>query len=89
MLLRCDDAYLAVTDSEQLKADSYISLSQCGDGRTPEDLDSSSSVQEKVCSPELDVMKVRLRRAEETAQKVQTEVTRTVGRVLRSLCFVA
>ncbi|XP_031734714.1 coiled-coil domain-containing protein 136-like isoform X2 [Anarrhichthys ocellatus] len=63
----CDDAYLAVTNTEpdQVKADSYISLSQSGpqhqDPEDPEDPDSST------------VLKVQLRRAEETSLKVQTE----------------
>ncbi|XP_068590058.1 coiled-coil domain-containing protein 136-like isoform X2 [Cebidichthys violaceus] len=60
----CDDAYLAVTDTEpeQVKADSYISLSQSGpQHQDPEDPDSSS------------VLKVQLRRAEETSLKVQTQ----------------
>ncbi|XP_022611539.1 coiled-coil domain-containing protein 136 isoform X1 [Seriola dumerili] len=79
----CDDVYLAVrvegsTEREQEdqgKADSYITLSQAGPGhqdRPPEDLD-LSSVQDMVCSSELNVLKVQLREAEETAQRVQRE----------------
>ncbi|XP_078128772.1 uncharacterized protein LOC144532098, partial [Sander vitreus] len=70
----CDDVYLAVTDTEheQVKADSYITLSQSGDGehrgRASEDPDSPP-----VCSSEVGVLKVQLRRAEETAHKVQAE----------------
>lgn len=62
---------------DQVKADSYITLSQSGpehQDQAPEDPD-SSSVQETVCSSELSVLKVQLREAEETAQKVQREVT--------------
>ncbi|KAM6961766.1 uncharacterized protein LKV04_020735 isoform 1-T1 [Tautogolabrus adspersus] len=70
----CDDVYLAVRgegDSKpeqenQVKTDSYISLSQSG----PEDQDLA---QEEVCSSELSVLKEQLREAEETAQKVQRE----------------
>ncbi|XP_044042719.1 coiled-coil domain-containing protein 136-like isoform X2 [Siniperca chuatsi] len=73
----CDDVYLAVRveggikceRDDQVKADSYITLSQSG---PPEDPD-SSSVQEEVCSSELNVLKVQLRQAEETAHKVQRE----------------
>lgn len=59
--------YLAVraecaTTPEQMGGDSYISLS------------GSCPVQEDVCSAELDVLKVQLRQAEETAQRVQREV---------------
>lgn len=59
--------YLAVraegaTTSEQMGGDSYISLSGSG------------PVQQEVCSAELDVLKVQLRQAEETAQRVQREV---------------
>lgn len=85
---RCDDVYLAVraegdTKREQddlVKSDSYITLSQSGtehQDRPLEDPD-SSSVQEKVCSSELNVLKVQLRQAEETAQKVQREVRAAV-----------
>ncbi|XP_059181968.1 coiled-coil domain-containing protein 136-like isoform X2 [Centropristis striata] len=73
----CEDVYLAVRaegDSEQLKADSYITLSQCGDRKQPDLEDpESSAVQDQVCSSELDVLKVQLSRAEETALRVQTE----------------
>ncbi|XP_049895358.1 coiled-coil domain-containing protein 136-like isoform X2 [Epinephelus moara] len=67
----CDDVYLAVTDTEheQVKADSYITLSQSG----PEQQDRPSEDEEKVCSSELNVLKVQLRRAEDTAHRVQTE----------------
>uniref|UniRef100_A0A3Q3EMU7 Coiled-coil domain-containing protein 136-like n=1 Tax=Labrus bergylta TaxID=56723 RepID=A0A3Q3EMU7_9LABR len=73
---RCDDVYLAVRgegdskpeQEDQVKADSYISLSQSG----PED---QEEVQEEVCGSELNVLKEQLREAEETAQKVQREVT--------------
>ncbi|XP_031167131.1 coiled-coil domain-containing protein 136-like isoform X2 [Sander lucioperca] len=68
----CDDVYLAVTDTEQVKADSYITLSQSGDGehrgRPSEDPESPP-----VSISEVSVLKVQLRRAEETAHKVQTE----------------
>ncbi|XP_070848477.1 coiled-coil domain-containing protein 136 isoform X1 [Chaetodon trifascialis] len=79
----CDDVYLAVREEgatkrdqdNRVKADSYITLSQSGPDhqeRALEDWD-PSSVQEKVCSSELDVLKVQLRQAEETAHKVQRE----------------
>lgn len=86
LLNRGDDVYLAVRaegdtnreQEDQMKADSYITLSQSG----PEQQDPDPpSVQEKVCSPELKVLKVQLRQAEQTAQKVQREVT---GRDARS-----
>nr|XP_040031446.1 coiled-coil domain-containing protein 136 isoform X2 [Gasterosteus aculeatus aculeatus] len=61
----CDDAYLAVSDTgrEQVKTGSYITLSQSG----PElqDLEDPDP-------PGLNVL-VRLRRAEETSLRVQTE----------------
>ncbi|XP_040885624.1 coiled-coil domain-containing protein 136-like [Toxotes jaculatrix] len=74
----CDGVYLAVraegdTEREpddQVKTDSYISLSQPGPEHHE---DPDSSVQEKVCSSELKVLKVQLREAEETAQKVQRQ----------------
>lgn len=53
----------------QVKVDTYITLSQS----EHQDLD-SCSVQKDVCSSELNVLKVQLRQAEETAQKVQREV---------------
>lgn len=64
---RSPDVYLAVraegaATPEQVGGDSYISLSGSG------------PVQEDVCSAELDVLKVQLRQAEETAQRVQREV---------------
>uniref|UniRef100_UPI0037E6FB08 coiled-coil domain-containing protein 136 isoform X2 n=1 Tax=Semicossyphus pulcher TaxID=241346 RepID=UPI0037E6FB08 len=70
----CDDVYLAVRgeghtqpeQEDQVKADSYITLSQSG----PEE---SSTVQEDVCSSELRVLKAQLRQAEETAHNVQRE----------------
>ncbi|XP_071358748.1 coiled-coil domain-containing protein 136-like isoform X2 [Trachinotus anak] len=71
----CDDVYLAVrvegnTEREQEdQGKAYITLSQ---DRPPQDVD-SWSVQEQVCSSELKVLKVQLREAEETAQKVQRE----------------
>ncbi|KAK2882788.1 coiled-coil domain-containing protein 136-like isoform X2 [Channa argus] len=77
----CDDVYLAVRvegdteRDEQVKTDTYISLSQSGperQDRPPEDLDLTSA-QEMVCSSELNILKVQLREAEETAQKVQRE----------------
>ena len=78
--------YLAVrgggdTECEQedrVKADSYITLSQPGPeprDRNPEDVD-SGLVRDKICSSELSVLKVQLREAEETAQKVQRQVRR-------------
>ncbi|XP_076578081.1 uncharacterized protein LOC143314792 isoform X4 [Chaetodon auriga] len=79
----CDDVYLAVREEgtakrdedDRVKADSYITLSQSGPDhqeRALQDPD-PSSVQEKVCSSELDALKVQLRQAEETAHKVQRE----------------
>ncbi|XP_049423433.1 coiled-coil domain-containing protein 136-like isoform X2 [Epinephelus fuscoguttatus] len=67
----CDDVYLAVTDTEreQVKADSYITLSQS----SPEQQDRPPEDEEKVCSSELNILKVQLRRAEDTAHRVQTE----------------
>ncbi|XP_029282065.1 coiled-coil domain-containing protein 136-like isoform X2 [Cottoperca gobio] len=64
-----EDVYLAVTDSgcEQVK-DSYITVSQSGD-RKHEDRPS----EEKVCHSELKVVKVQLRRVEETSHRVQTQ----------------
>ncbi|XP_073336536.1 coiled-coil domain-containing protein 136-like [Pagrus major] len=75
----CDDVYLAVRvegntkreQDDQVKADSYITLSQSGPEHA-EDPD-SSSVQEKACSSEINTLKVQLRQAEETAHKVQSE----------------
>lgn len=65
--------YLAVrAEGNQVNADSYISLSQSGP-EPQEELD-SSPVQEEVCSSELQVLKVQLRQAEETAHRVQREV---------------
>nr|XP_046235515.1 coiled-coil domain-containing protein 136-like isoform X2 [Scatophagus argus] len=83
LLSRCDDVYLAVRvegdveheRDDQLKAGSYITLSQSGPEHQeshPEDPD-SSSVQEKVCSLGLNVLKVQLRQAEDAAHKVQRE----------------
>uniref|UniRef100_A0A3Q1G897 Coiled-coil domain-containing protein 136-like n=1 Tax=Acanthochromis polyacanthus TaxID=80966 RepID=A0A3Q1G897_9TELE len=72
---RCDDVYLAVRvegDTEQVdqvKADSYITLSQS----SPDQQDSDSSLVPEDVS-ELNVLKVQLKQAEETAQKVQREV---------------
>ncbi|KAM7378629.1 hypothetical protein PAMA_013506 [Pampus argenteus] len=73
----CDDAYLAVRAegdtvylrSDQVKADTYITLSQSGPEHL-EDVD-SSSVQD--ISEELKVLKVQLTQAEETAHRVQRE----------------
>ncbi|XP_034382156.1 coiled-coil domain-containing protein 136-like [Cyclopterus lumpus] len=64
----CDDVYLAVNDPEreQVKADSYITLSPPG----PEHQDPDSLC---ACSSELNVLQVQLRQAEETSLKVQTE----------------
>uniref|UniRef100_A0A3Q1EX72 Coiled-coil domain-containing protein 136-like n=1 Tax=Acanthochromis polyacanthus TaxID=80966 RepID=A0A3Q1EX72_9TELE len=70
----CDDVYLAVRvegDTEQVdqvKADSYITLSQS----SPDQQDSDSSLVPEDVS-ELNVLKVQLKQAEETAQKVQRE----------------
>ncbi|KAM4569791.1 coiled-coil domain-containing protein 136-like isoform 2-T2 [Odontesthes bonariensis] len=67
----CDGAYLAVkVQDEQLKVDSYITLSQPGPEQN--DLD-PSVVQEDQCSSEISILKVQLKQAEETAQKVQRE----------------
>ncbi|XP_028250336.1 coiled-coil domain-containing protein 136-like isoform X3 [Parambassis ranga] len=71
-----DDMYLAVrgeggTEHQrdvQMKVDTYITLSQS----EHQDLD-SCSVQKDICSSELNVLKVQLRQAEETSQKVQRE----------------
>lgn len=68
---RCDDVYLAVrveggTEHEkdrQVKADSYITLSQSRPEQDPSDL-----------QEEIGVLKLKLRQAEETAQRVQREV---------------
>ncbi|XP_030006266.1 coiled-coil domain-containing protein 136 [Sphaeramia orbicularis] len=72
----CDDVYLAVRvegqteceQNDQVKSDAYITLSQSGpehqEGQRDSDL---SSVQE------LSALKIQLRQAEETAQKVQRE----------------
>lgn len=71
--LRCDDTYLEVraegqTEEEvQLKADSYITLSQSKPGL--QNLDSS------VVQDEIRTLKVQLRMAEELALKVQLEVS--------------
>ncbi|XP_072233844.1 coiled-coil domain-containing protein 136-like isoform X1 [Leuresthes tenuis] len=63
----CDDAYLAVkVQDDQVKVDSYITLSQPGPEQKDLDL---SGVQDDQCS----VLKVQLKQAEETAQKVQRE----------------
>ncbi|KAM4712351.1 coiled-coil domain-containing protein 136-like [Anableps anableps] len=68
----CGDTYLEVRaegeaeHEEQLKADSYITLSQSGPEMHSPD---SSMLQD-----EIRVLKVQLRKAEETAQKVQQEL---------------
>lgn len=68
-LNRCDGVYLAVRaeghDQDQVKTDSYITVSQS----RPE-----PQVQEEGSDSELDVLKVQLRQAEETAHWVQREV---------------
>ncbi|XP_074481242.1 uncharacterized protein LOC141761650 isoform X2 [Sebastes fasciatus] len=64
-----DDAYLAVTEREQVKADSYITLSQSG----PEHQVQDRPLEDPDSSSEFNVLKVQLRRAEETAHRVQTE----------------
>ncbi|XP_074481246.1 uncharacterized protein LOC141761650 isoform X6 [Sebastes fasciatus] len=66
---RRDDAYLAVTEREQVKADSYITLSQSG----PEHQVQDRPLEDPDSSSEFNVLKVQLRRAEETAHRVQTE----------------
>ena len=72
---RCDDAYLAVkVDDDQVKVDSYITLSQPGPEQKDLDL---SVVQDDQCTSEISVLKVQLKQAEEKAQKVQREVTST------------
>lgn len=58
----------------EVKADSYISLSQSGPEHQERPGD-SSSVHEEFSSSELNVLKVQLRQAKETAHKVQREVT--------------
>lgn len=75
-LNRCDDVYLAVrveghthpVQDQQVKTDSYITVSQS----RPEPQE--DSVLEEVSGSELDVLKVQLRQAEETAHWVQREV---------------
>ncbi|XP_027140062.1 coiled-coil domain-containing protein 136 isoform X5 [Larimichthys crocea] len=74
----CSDVYLAVRaeggckrDAE-VKADSYISLSQSGPEHQERPGD-SSSVHEEFSTSELNVLKVQLRQAKETAHKVQRE----------------
>ncbi|TMS01212.1 Coiled-coil domain-containing protein 136 [Larimichthys crocea] len=74
----CSDVYLAVRaeggckrDAE-VKADSYISLSQSGPEHQERPGD-SPSVHEEFSSSELNVLKVQLRQAKETAHKVQRE----------------
>lgn len=70
-LNRCDDVYLAVrvkghthpVQDQQVKTDSYITVSQ-----------SRPEPQEEVSGSEVDVLKVQLRQAEETAHWVQREV---------------
>ncbi|XP_041833995.1 coiled-coil domain-containing protein 136-like isoform X3 [Melanotaenia boesemani] len=63
----CDDSYLAVRVlDEQVKVDSYITLTQPG----PEQQD---LVQKDPGSSETSTLKVQLRQTEETAQKVQRE----------------
>lgn len=59
---------------DQVKADAYITLSQSGSPHL-QDVDSSSVQDDVGGSEELDVLKVQLRQAEETAHKVQREVT--------------
>ncbi|KAK1906499.1 Coiled-coil domain containing protein 136 [Dissostichus eleginoides] len=67
----CDeDVYLAVSDCEQVKADAYITLSESAD-RKQEDRPSEDP--EKICSSEINAVKIQLRQAEETALKVQTQ----------------
>lgn len=82
LLNRCDDAYLAVRaegdtkpePDDHMKADSYITLSQS----VPEQDPDSSSVPEELCGSELEVLKVQLKQAEETAHRVQKEVPQAV-----------
>ncbi|XP_030296507.1 golgin subfamily A member 4-like isoform X2 [Sparus aurata] len=82
----CDDVYLAVRvegdtkreQDDQVKADSYITLSQSGPEPTEEP--DSSSVQEKV--PEINILKVQLRQAEDTAHKVQSECAGLKGELV-------
>ncbi|KAM6895660.1 sarcolemmal membrane-associated protein-like [Xenentodon cancila] len=72
----CDEAYLAVREEagteldDGAKADSYITLSQSGPGSQVLD---SAAVHEDDSSSEISILKVQLRQAEETAQKVQRE----------------
>uniref|UniRef100_A0A672FVF7 Coiled-coil domain containing 136b n=1 Tax=Salarias fasciatus TaxID=181472 RepID=A0A672FVF7_SALFA len=74
-----DDVYLAVTaqgdapQDPQVKADPYISLYQSGP-EAPERRDESSK--------EVQVLKVQLRQAEETAHEVQVQVRQTSARGL-------
>lgn len=75
LLNRCEDVCLAVrVEGNALPEQvySYISLSRSGP--EPREEPDSSSVQEEVCGSELEVLKVQLRRAEETAHQVQREV---------------
>ncbi|KAL3048711.1 hypothetical protein OYC64_007299 [Pagothenia borchgrevinki] len=67
----CDeDVYLAVSDCEQVKADAYITLSESADRKQD---DGPSEDPEKICSSEINAVKIQLRHAEETALKVQTQ----------------
>lgn len=90
LLDRCDDTYLAVTveDGAELddsvKADSYITLSQSGPGHQILD---PEAVQDDDNSSEISVLKVQLRQAEETAQKVQIEVTPMTTLSLKNISF--
>ncbi|XP_042259017.1 coiled-coil domain-containing protein 136-like isoform X1 [Thunnus albacares] len=76
----CDDVYLAVraegntkrVQDDQVKNDAYITLSQ-SDPEHLEDVDSSSVQEDVGSSEEVNVLKVQLRQAEETAHKVQRE----------------
>lgn len=80
---RCDDVYLAVrAEGDQVKTDAYITLSQSGPEHL-QDVD-SSSVRDVGDSEELNVLKVQLRQAEETAHKVQREVTQNACFDLKS-----
>ncbi|XP_068442758.1 coiled-coil domain-containing protein 136-like isoform X2 [Clinocottus analis] len=85
----CDHVYLAVTDRE-VKADSYITLSQSGpdlqdhqdfqdlhDHQDLTDLKNLRDLQDPasswVCSSELNLLQVQLRRSKETSLKAQTD----------------
>lgn len=92
LLNRCDDVYLAVRaegdttpePDDQMKADSYITLSQSAPEQDPD----SSLVREEFCGSELEVLKVQLKQAEETAHRVQKEVPQAVCSTHSDSCVI-